>query len=89
MLGQLNIELIGAATKTGDDEVLLPLNGSKKYNATLGGTLAIDRTGMIGSTDASMPWILKNDTADTLSGTFSNYANEAALSNHNGRDGYR
>ena len=88
MLGQLNIELVGTTAGTGYDEVLLPVNGSTKYNATLSGSLALDWTGINGSTDATELWILKNDTAGTLSGTFTNYANGAWLGNHDGRDWY-
>jgi T5SS/PEP-CTERM-associated repeat protein/autotransporter-associated beta strand protein len=85
MLGQLDIELMGTTAGTGYDEVLLS-GGTGNYSVTLGGTLALDWTGMNGSTDTTQLWILKNDTTGTLSGTFSNYANGAALGNHDGRD---
>lgn len=63
-------------------------NGSSNYNATLGGTLSLDWTGMNGSADTTQLWILKNDTAGTLSGTFGNYANGASLGSHDGREWY-
>jgi hypothetical protein len=56
------------------------------YNAALGGTLALDWSGMSGSTDFSRLWILKNDTSGTLSGTFANYANGDSLGIHDGRE---
>ena len=86
MLGQLDIELMGTTAGTGYDQVLLPLNGSTKYNVTLSGALALDWTGMNGSTDTTKLWILQNNTAGTLSGTFANYRNGADLGNHDGRE---
>jgi autotransporter-associated beta strand protein len=86
MLGQLNIELAGTTAGTGYDQVLLPLNGSTNYNATLSGTLSLDWTGLSGSTDTTKLWILENDTTGTLSGAFKNYVNGASLGNHDGRD---
>jgi hypothetical protein len=79
---------MGTAAGTGCDQVLLPVSGSTKYNATLGGMLSLDWTGMNGSLDTTRLWILKNDTAGTLSGTFSNYANGALMGSHDGRDWY-
>jgi autotransporter-associated beta strand protein len=84
--GQLQIELMGTMAGNGYDQVLLGVNGSSKFNATLGGLLTLDWTGMNGSTDASKLWILENDTAGTLSGEFSNYANGASLGLHDGRE---
>ncbi|MCC6124101.1 MAG: autotransporter-associated beta strand repeat-containing protein [Pirellulales bacterium] len=86
MLGELQIELMGKAAGTGYDQVLLPVNGTTKYNATLGGILILDWTGMNGSTGSTKLWIVKNDTFGTLSGTFGNYANGAALGMHDGWD---
>ena len=88
MLGELQIELMGTTAGTGYDQVLLSGMDRANYNATLGGSLTLDWTGMNGSTDSSKLWILKNDTAGTLSGEFGNYANGASLGNHDGRDWY-
>ncbi len=84
MLGQLEIELAGTAPGSGYDQVLI--SGPDTYNAALGGTLALDWTGLAGSSDSTRLWILENDTAGTLSGTFGNYANGALLGNYDGRD---
>jgi fibronectin-binding autotransporter adhesin len=85
LLGELQIELLGTTVGTGYDQVLLS-GGASSHNATLGGTLSLDWTGMAGSSDSTKLWILKNDTAGTLSGTFSNYANGAMVGNYDGRD---
>ena len=85
MLGQLQIEVMGTSAGAGYDQVLLS-GGTGSYNATLGGTLNLDWTGMNGSTEMAQLWILKNNTAGTLSGNFSNYANGASLGNHDGYD---
>jgi T5SS/PEP-CTERM-associated repeat protein/autotransporter-associated beta strand protein len=86
LLGELQIELAGTTVGTGYDEVLI--SGSSVYKTTLSGTLSLDWTGFTGSTDATRLWILKNDTAGTLSGAFSNYANGACLGFHDGRSWY-
>ncbi|MGD0653111.1 MAG: hypothetical protein ABSA16_02095 [Thermoguttaceae bacterium] len=86
MLGQLQIEIKGTTAGTGYDQVLL--SGSSAYNATLGGTLTLNWADMNGSTDSTQLWILENDTAGTLSGVFSNYANGASLGNYDGHDWY-
>jgi hypothetical protein len=86
MLGQLKIDLLGTAAGTGYDEVLLPVSGTTNYFVTLGGTLALDWTGMNGSDEGTRLWILENDTLGTLSGTFSNYGNGAKVGNYDGRD---
>jgi autotransporter-associated beta strand protein/T5SS/PEP-CTERM-associated repeat protein len=83
LLGELQIELAGTTAGTGYDEVLI--SGSSAYNAALSGTLSLDWTSFNGSTDATQLWIVKNDTAGTLSGAFSNYANGASLGLHDGR----
>jgi T5SS/PEP-CTERM-associated repeat protein/autotransporter-associated beta strand protein len=83
LLGELQIELAGTAAGTGYDEVLI--SGSSAYNAALSGTLSLDWTNFTGSTDATQLWIVKNDTAGTLSGAFSNYVSGASLGLHDGR----
>jgi autotransporter-associated beta strand protein len=84
LLGQLQIELMGTTAGTGYDQVLL--SGSGTYNTCLSGLFLLDWTDMKGSSDSTKLWVLKNDTAGTLSGTFSNYANGAALGNYDGHD---
>ncbi|MGA2798672.1 MAG: PEP-CTERM sorting domain-containing protein [Thermoguttaceae bacterium] len=84
VLGQLEIELAGTAPGTGYDQVLI--SGAGPYNATLAGTLALDWTGLGGSSDSTLLWILENDTAGTLSGAFGNYANGDLLGNYDGRN---
>lgn len=84
MMGQLQIELAGPKMGIDYDQVLL--SGSVDYNAVLSGTLSLDWADMNGSTDSTQLWILKNDTAGTLSGVFSNYANGASLGNYDGHD---
>lgn len=84
MLGQLQIELDGTTPGTGYDQVLI--SGTSPYNATLAGTLALDWTGLGGSSDSTRLWIIENDTAGTLSGAFSNYANGSLVGNYDGRD---
>ena len=84
MLGQLEIELAGTTPGMGYDQVLISEPGT--YNAALGGTLALDWTGLAGSSDSTQLWIIENDTAGALSGTFGNYANGSLLGNHDGRD---
>jgi T5SS/PEP-CTERM-associated repeat protein/autotransporter-associated beta strand protein len=88
MLGQLNLDLAGLAAGTGYDEVILPLNGSTNYSVTLGGTLVLNWDGMSGSDDKTKLWIIKNDTAGTLSGKFNNYASGAFVGNCDGRNWY-
>ena len=70
MLGELQIELFGTAPGTGYDQVLL--SGPGPYDVNLGGTLTLDWTGFGGSDDSTELWIIRNDTAGTLSGEFSN-----------------
>ena len=89
LLGQLQIDLKGRTAGTGYDQVLLKSVYYKPVeNIFLSGLLALDWSGMNGSTDTTQLWILKNDTPGTLSGAFSNYANGALLGNHDGRDWY-
>jgi autotransporter-associated beta strand protein len=84
MLGQLQIELDGTTPGTGYDQVLI--SGTGPYNATLAGTLALDWIGLSGSSGSTRLWIFENDTAGTLSGAFSNYANGSFVGNYDGRD---
>jgi hypothetical protein len=84
MLGQLQIELAGTTPGTGYDQVLV--SGTDPYNSTLAGTLALDWTGMGGSSASTRLWIFENDTAGTLSGAFGNYANGSLVGNYDGRD---
>jgi autotransporter-associated beta strand protein len=86
LLGQLKIELMGADAGTGYDQVLLSAFGTATHDVAIEGTLVLDWTGMNSSGDSTQLWILRNDTAGTLSGTFANYANGAPLGNHDGRD---
>jgi autotransporter-associated beta strand protein len=83
LLGVLQIELAGTTAGSGYDQVLQ--SGSSAYSTTLSGSLALDWTGFGGSVDSTKLWILKNDTAGALSGTFGNYANGASLGVHDGR----
>jgi T5SS/PEP-CTERM-associated repeat protein len=83
LLGELQIELAGTAAGTGYDEVLI--SGSSAYKTTLSGTLSLDWTNFTGSTDSTQLWIVRNDTAGTLSGAFSNYVSGASLGLHDGR----
>jgi autotransporter-associated beta strand protein len=83
LLGELQIELAGTVDGSGYDQVLQ--SGTTDYTTTLSGTLALDWTGFGGSTDSTKLWIMKNDTASVLSGTFSNYANGASLGVYDGR----
>ena len=85
MFGQLQMELKGTTAGSGYDQVLL--NGST-HNATLGGSLSLDWTGINGSTNTTELWILNNTTAGTLTGTFGNYSNGADLGSHDGREWY-
>jgi T5SS/PEP-CTERM-associated repeat protein/autotransporter-associated beta strand protein len=86
LLGELQIELAGTTAGTGYGEVLI--SGSNAYNAALTGTLSLDWTNFNGSTDSTQLWIVKNDTAGTLSGAFSNYVSGASLGLHDGRSWY-
>jgi T5SS/PEP-CTERM-associated repeat protein/autotransporter-associated beta strand protein len=87
LLGELQIELAGTTAGSGYDQVLQ--SGSIAYSTTtLGGKLSLDWTGFSGSTDSTKLWILKNDTAGVLSGTFSNYENGASLGVYDGRAWY-
>ena len=80
---QLQIQLAGTTAGSGYDQVLQ--SGANAYGTALGGKLSLDWTGFSGSTDSTKLWIMKNDTAGALSGTFSNYANGASLGVHDGR----
>jgi T5SS/PEP-CTERM-associated repeat protein/autotransporter-associated beta strand protein len=84
LLGELKIDLLGTNVGTEYDEVLI--SGSSAYDATLGGTLTLNWGDMSDAGESAKLWILKNDTAGTLSGTFSNYANGASLGTHGGLD---
>jgi T5SS/PEP-CTERM-associated repeat protein/autotransporter-associated beta strand protein len=83
MLGQLQMELNGTTLDKHNDQVLLRSN--RPINATLGGTLMLDWTGVVADWIKDF-CILRNDTAGTLSGTFSNYANGANLGYHGGKE---
>lgn len=85
MQGQLNVELTGANAGTGYDQVLLS-GETGEYNASLGGTLSLFWLSMSDCSEGTKLWILKNDTAGTLSGEFANYAQGAPLGKHNGID---
>ena len=77
--GTLQFEAEGASAGTGYDQILV--TDSVARNVTLGGSslLTTSFTGSGWTTDSDLLWVIRNDTAGTLTGTFSNFATSGDL----------
>lgn len=81
--GTFTADLAGSSAGSGYDQILL---NSGTGNVTLSGTLADNFSGSSWSSLGDTLWILRNDTAGTLTGAFSNYAtNGQSIGNYDGK----
>ena len=87
MNGVLRVEVAGDSPgngATGYDQVVVA--GSPTFDVSLSGVLSLAWSGTGWSSAADRLWIVRNDTAGTLSGTFSDYGNGASVGNYDGRE---
>jgi hypothetical protein len=86
MSGLLEVEISGAAPgngTTGYDQIWV--SGPATQNVTLDGNLALAWSGDGWSSANDRLWIIRNDTAGTLTGTFHGYADGATVGAFDGR----
>ena len=84
--GLLQIEINGDTPGngvTGYDQVLVV--GSRASDVSLSGSLALAWSGTGWSEDGNKLWIIRNDTAGAMRGTFSGYDNGAMVGVYDGR----
>ena len=84
MSGQLQSEIQGSTADTGYDQVLISDTASR--NVSLSGSLSLAWSGTGWSSLTDKLWIVKNDTAGSIAGTFSNYlTNGMSVGNYDGK----
>lgn len=86
MSGLLETDVCGAAPGNGTvgyDQVLV--SGETSFGVVLSGSLSVAWGGAGWSSAGDRLWILRNDTAGTLSGTFLGYTNGAVVGAYDGR----